>query len=137
MLAVNSCLRIVTDFYPAMINRHGTRIGIGVATGADGVFVVPEMIDIERNRLLPMAMSRDTASGTLEFGGTGVVPGRPSRDSWLLPQHDTVPSALFAQNVENPPEIPTTPTSPLTGAGASEKRPGGSIVPRPSSPDPF
>jgi adenine-specific DNA-methyltransferase len=53
--------------------RTGTRVGIGVATGADKVFLTQDADAVEPDRLLPMAMVRDTANGTLDWGGTYLV----------------------------------------------------------------
>lgn len=50
----------------------GTRVGIGVATGADGVFVTTAA-DVEPDRLLPLSMVRDTVSGTLSWSGHYLV----------------------------------------------------------------
>ena len=50
-----------------------TRIGIGVATGADGIFVTKDPEAVERERLLPLAMSRDTVSGHLSWSGHYLV----------------------------------------------------------------
>lgn len=47
----------------------GTRVGIGVATGADNVFVVNGDCSAEPERLLPLAMSRDIATGELRWSG--------------------------------------------------------------------
>ncbi|GAA3011725.1 Eco57I restriction-modification methylase domain-containing protein [Actinokineospora diospyrosa] len=53
----------------------GTRVGIGIATGADKVFVVDGngQTGVERDRLLPLAMVRDTRSGELRWGGSCLV----------------------------------------------------------------
>ncbi|MEU8838275.1 Eco57I restriction-modification methylase domain-containing protein [Streptomyces roseus] len=51
----------------------GTRVGIGVATGADKVFLTHSADIVEEDRLLPMAMVRDTTSGSLEWSGTRLV----------------------------------------------------------------
>ncbi|MEV4889678.1 Eco57I restriction-modification methylase domain-containing protein [Nonomuraea sp. NPDC055795] len=51
----------------------GTRVGIGVATGADKVFITYEKDLVEEDRLLPMAMVRDTTTGTLNWGGAYLV----------------------------------------------------------------
>ncbi len=52
----------------------GTRVGIGVATGADGVFLTTDAnAEVERERLLPLAMARDTASGRLSWSGHYLV----------------------------------------------------------------
>ncbi|MFJ1647538.1 Eco57I restriction-modification methylase domain-containing protein [Streptomyces sp. NPDC088258] len=51
----------------------GTRVGIGIATGADKVFLTNDDKLIEDDRLLPMAMVRDTTSGALNWNGTYLV----------------------------------------------------------------
>ncbi len=48
-------------------------VGIGVATGADAVYVRRDPPDIEVDRLLPLAMSQDTRSGELRWSGTYLV----------------------------------------------------------------
>jgi hypothetical protein len=60
-------------FGPLEDARTGTRVGIGVATGADKVFLTHDADAVEPERLLPMAMVRDTTSGTLDWGGTYLV----------------------------------------------------------------
>jgi adenine-specific DNA-methyltransferase len=54
-------------------NRTGTRVGIGIATGADKIFLTEDTDLVEADRLLPMAMVRDTTSGTLNWNGTYLV----------------------------------------------------------------
>ncbi|MFJ8442308.1 Eco57I restriction-modification methylase domain-containing protein [Kitasatospora griseola] len=51
----------------------GTRVGIGIATGADKVFITDEAGLVETDRLLPLAMVRDTTSGTLRWNGSYLV----------------------------------------------------------------
>ncbi|MGH3735266.1 MAG: Eco57I restriction-modification methylase domain-containing protein [Micromonosporaceae bacterium] len=53
----------------------GTRVGIGVATGADKVFITHEgdRTDVEDDRLLPLAMVRDTVDGVLDWHGAYLV----------------------------------------------------------------
>ncbi|MCP2353083.1 SAM-dependent methyltransferase [Nonomuraea thailandensis] len=51
----------------------GVRVGIGVATGADKVFITRDQNLVEPERLLPLAMVRDTASGILEWSGHYLV----------------------------------------------------------------
>ncbi|MFI1064698.1 Eco57I restriction-modification methylase domain-containing protein [Streptomyces spororaveus] len=53
--------------------RTGTKVGIGIATGADKVFLTKDADLVEEDRLLPMAMVRDTTSGTLDWNGTRLV----------------------------------------------------------------
>lgn len=47
----------------------GTRIGIGVATGADRVFITSKKPDIESDRLLPLALASDLNDGRVEWSG--------------------------------------------------------------------
>ena len=50
----------------------GTRVGIGVATGADSVFITTEA-DVEPRQLLPLSMVRDTTSGRHSWSGHYLV----------------------------------------------------------------
>lgn len=64
----------LTDKFPALEDAQtGTRVGIGVATGADEVFVTKTPLDIEDDRLLPLAMVRDLATGRLAWSGHYLV----------------------------------------------------------------
>jgi adenine-specific DNA-methyltransferase len=56
-------------FAPLEDERTGTRIGIGVATGADGVFVISDPELVERARALPLAMGGDLRTGQFRWGG--------------------------------------------------------------------
>jgi len=57
-----------------LIEDAGCKIGIGVATGADRVFVAPfDKLDVEEDRKLPLVMSRDILSGVVKWGGKGVL----------------------------------------------------------------
>jgi adenine-specific DNA-methyltransferase len=53
--------------------KTGTRVGIGVASGADRIFVVTDPTLVEEDRLLPLAMARDTLSGELRWSGHYLV----------------------------------------------------------------
>ncbi|MCX5377573.1 Eco57I restriction-modification methylase domain-containing protein [Streptomyces sp. NBC_00091] len=50
-----------------------TKVGIGIASGADKVFLTKDKDLVEEDRLLPMAMVRDTTSGRLDWNGTFLV----------------------------------------------------------------
>ena len=64
--------RIERDF-PAL-EETGCKVGIGVATGADQVYVAKfDELDIEASRKLPLAMTRDITSGRVQWRGYGVV----------------------------------------------------------------
>ncbi|MEU6231906.1 Eco57I restriction-modification methylase domain-containing protein [Kitasatospora sp. NPDC047058] len=51
----------------------GTRVGIGIATGADKVFITDDPELVETDRLLPLAMVRDTTSGSIDWSGSRLV----------------------------------------------------------------
>lgn len=70
-------LRLIADLesrLPALEDQvTGTRVGIGVATGADKVFITSETQRVEESRLLPLAMSRDISSGAVEWSGKYLI----------------------------------------------------------------
>ncbi|MCU1400510.1 MAG: putative modification methylase [Acidimicrobiales bacterium] len=51
----------------------GTRVGIGVATGIDSVFLTTDSGLVEPDRLLPLLMTRDTTVGLADWSGTYLV----------------------------------------------------------------
>jgi len=53
--------------------RTGTRIGIGLASGADSVYLTTDPTLVEQDRLLPMVMAKDLAGGQLKWSGTHLV----------------------------------------------------------------
>jgi hypothetical protein len=56
------------------IEEAGCTVGIGVATGADKAFIGPfEALDVEPDRKLPLATTRDIQSGAVVWGGLGVI----------------------------------------------------------------
>lgn len=61
------------DLPPLEDGKTATRVGIGVATGADRVFVTKDPAIVEEHRLLPLAMGRDTLSGRLDWSGHFLV----------------------------------------------------------------
>ena len=62
--------------------RTGTRVGIGVATGCDGVFVVKDAPGVEPCRLLPVLTAHDISQGTPKWGGRFLV--NPWEDGHLV-----------------------------------------------------
>ncbi len=57
-----------------LIEETGCKVGIGVATGADKIFVSPyDSLDIEPDRKLPLVMTQDILKGVVEWQGFGVV----------------------------------------------------------------
>jgi hypothetical protein len=56
------------------LEEVGCRVGIGVATGADKVFLGPYAdLDVEDSRKLPLAVNKDIVGGQLTWHGMGVV----------------------------------------------------------------
>jgi hypothetical protein len=50
------------------------RVGIGVATGADRVFIAPyDGLDVEPERKLPLVMTADIQTGAVDWRGLGVL----------------------------------------------------------------
>lgn len=62
------------------IEEAGCKVGIGVATGADQAYIGPfEELDVEDDRKLPLAMTRDILDGVVKWRGFGVInPFAPS-----------------------------------------------------------
>jgi hypothetical protein len=60
----------------------GTRVGIGVASGADSVYLTRDTELVEPDRLLPLLTTADTASGTPRWSGTHLV--NPWQDGRLV-----------------------------------------------------
>ncbi len=65
--------RLEAEFYPLEDHATGTKVGIGVATGAYKAYITKDADLVEGDRLLPMAMAKDTFSGTLEWSGHYLV----------------------------------------------------------------
>ena len=55
--------------FPLECKTKGTKIGIGVATGADKVFISPTKPDIEPDRILPLALASDLKDGKVAWSG--------------------------------------------------------------------
>ena len=83
-------LALVADLearFPPLEDRHTrTRVGIGVATGLDSVYLTREPDEVEPDRLLPLAMAGDTAGGGLSWSGTCLV--NPWQDGRLVHLED-------------------------------------------------
>lgn len=55
--------------FPLECKLTGTKIGIGVATGADKVFISRNKPDIEPDRILPLALASDLENGQVKWSG--------------------------------------------------------------------
>ncbi|MEU9573733.1 N-6 DNA methylase [Streptomyces massasporeus] len=67
----------------------GARVGIGLASGADAVFLTQDPDQVEHSRALPMSMVRDARTGTLKWDGTYLV--NPWDDNGKLVDLDEYP----------------------------------------------
>jgi adenine-specific DNA-methyltransferase len=61
-----------------------TRVGIGVATGADRVFITKDEGAAEPERMLPLLLARDVADGTASWSGSFLVNPWADDDSGLV-----------------------------------------------------
>lgn len=67
-------LEVLNDrFEPLHDAATGTKVSIGVATGADKVYVTPDATLVESDRMLPLAMRADLMSGTFEWQGNYLI----------------------------------------------------------------
>jgi len=64
--------RLERDF--TSLEDAGCKVGIGVATGADRVFIGDlAALPVEHARKLPLVLARDLRAGTITWGGKGIV----------------------------------------------------------------
>ncbi|MGY4831216.1 Eco57I restriction-modification methylase domain-containing protein [Sphaerotilaceae bacterium SBD11-9] len=70
---VTDLVRRIERDYP-VLEQTGCKVGIGVATGADKVYVGKfDDLDVEPSRKLPLVMTRDIVTGHVSWRGYGVV----------------------------------------------------------------
>jgi adenine-specific DNA-methyltransferase len=74
--------RLEREFGPLESKETGTRVGIGVASGSDKVFITRDPEVVEPDRLLPLAVTADTSTGTFVWSGHYLV--NPWSDSGLV-----------------------------------------------------
>lgn len=65
--------RLNDQFAPLHDPHTGTKVSIGIATGADNVYVTKNPGAAEPDRMLPLAMRCDLTSGTFEWHGNYLV----------------------------------------------------------------
>jgi len=64
-------LRDLEERFPLL--EENARVGIGVATGKDSVFLVDRSCDIEPDRLVPLVMRKDIQKGSIVDSGQRVI----------------------------------------------------------------
>ena len=66
-------LRRIERDHPTL-EQAGCRVGIGVATGCDRVYIdAMDALPVEPERKLPLVMARDLVDGEIRWGGKGVL----------------------------------------------------------------
>lgn len=65
--------RLDDKFAPLHDPRTRTRVGIGIATGADKVYVTKDPTVAEPDRMVPLSMAQDLATGRFEWHGNYLV----------------------------------------------------------------
>lgn len=65
--------RLEAQFGPLEDKLTDTKVGIGVATGADRVFITKDPHVVEPDRIVPLAMTADTRQGVLQWSGHYLV----------------------------------------------------------------
>jgi hypothetical protein len=69
-----SLLKHLEERFPPLESKETrTRVGIGVATGADKIFITDDEQRVEESRLLPLAMASDISAGVLKWSGHYLV----------------------------------------------------------------
>lgn len=75
-------IRRIEKQYP-LIENTGCKIGIGVATGADNVFIGKyDSLDVEEDRKIPLITTQDIQTGEIIWHGEGVI--NPFKDNGKL-----------------------------------------------------
>ena len=76
MLGASDQLAVIRKIemrFPSL-EAAGCKVGIGVATGADAAFIGRfDELDVEADRKLPIVMTRDIKSGSVQWLGMGVI----------------------------------------------------------------
>ncbi len=82
-------VRRLEESFPT-VEEADCRVGIGVATGADKAFIGPfDGLDVEPDRKVPLAMTRDIMDGVVSWRGLGVI--NPFADDGGLVDLDQYP----------------------------------------------
>lgn len=71
--STDALVRRLEGAFPTL-EEAGCKVGIGVATGADGAFIGRlDELDVEDDRKLPLVMTRDILTGDIKWRGFGVI----------------------------------------------------------------
>jgi hypothetical protein len=84
-----SLIRRLEGVFPTL-EEAGCRVGIGVATGADRIYIGPyDALDVEDERKLPLVGTKDIVTGDVIWQGGGVV--NPFEDDGSIARLDRYP----------------------------------------------
>ena len=93
--------RMEAEFGPLEDPLTGTKIGIGVATGADRVFITTDPDKVEPDRVIPLAMTADTRGGALQWSGHYLInPWHKSRSLVDLAAYPRLRAFLESRRAE-------------------------------------
>lgn len=82
-------MRRLEEVYPTL-EEAGCKVGIGVATGADKVFIGSyDDLNVEDDRKLPLVMTRDILKGEVNWRGLGII--NPFADDGALVDLNSYP----------------------------------------------
>lgn len=84
-----------------LIEETGCKIGIGVATGADKIYIGKyEELDVEKERKLRLAQTKDLSNGEIQWRGFGIV--NPFKEDGSLASFEDFPrmGAFFKDNMD-------------------------------------
>jgi adenine-specific DNA-methyltransferase len=91
--------QLEAEFEPLENESTGTKVGIGVATGADKVFVTKDSLQVESDRLLPLAMVADTTGTEVKWSGHYLVdPWGPDGRLVSLADYPILASYFYAHS---------------------------------------
>lgn len=95
-----AAIRTIESLFDSLENpQTGTRVGIGVATGADKIYLTTDSEIVEHDRLLPLAMPSDLSDGVVDWSGTFLVD--PWQEDGLVDLEEwPATSAYFEQHRE-------------------------------------
>ncbi len=83
-------------FPPLEDPRTETRVGIGVATGCDDVYITRDASSVERDRLLPLLQASDITDGAPTWSGTYLINPWNGRGLVDLDEHPRLANYLGA-----------------------------------------
>ena len=102
-------LRKLEERFPPL--EASAKVGIGVATGNDNIFITKDARLVERSRLLKLALVRDIASGHMEWSGHYLVDPWNSEGLVKLDQYPRL-NAYFQKHAEGLKKRHTAEKSP-------------------------